>query len=123
MENVPLSMYFIVVWEIFELGYMCGICTIIDINVSRNSRKKLFLLSFVPFSQNDRFYFDLVTLNWYLLPRDCKRNLIILLDCAKKANNFKVADMLPLNMNTYIMVGTDRIPVGYCFFHARYLSF
>lgn len=54
--------------------------------------------------QNDRLYDDLITSQWYLFPNECQNALILLLNSAKYPNSFKVAGVLPLNMNTYIKV-------------------
>lgn len=69
---------------------------------AENAVKKFY--SNISYKQYERLYAELITSKWNLYPAQCQHALIFLLNMAKKRNNLNVAGILPLNMNTYIVV-------------------
>lgn len=59
------------------------------------------------FIQHDRFYQELATCNWYTLPENEQKALILVLNAARNPKNLKIADMFPLNAGTYLTVDFD----------------
>lgn len=49
-------------------------------------------------------YIDLIHSNWYLMPLNEKKAFVLLLNAAKKTEYMHVADVAPLNVNTFKLV-------------------
>lgn len=54
--------------------------------------------------QYDRFYQQLLTIRWNLLPLAKQRAYMLLVNSARNPPNFTIADVMPLNINTYLIV-------------------
>lgn len=72
-----------------------------------NTKYVNFLRSYGFSFQYENVYAEMIASNWFLLPRKCQKALIILMDKAKQPSKFKVAGVLPLNMNTYSIVSYE----------------
>lgn len=59
---------------------------------------------FFLFSKYDHFYDELIACKWYLLPLKEQKVFVLLLNASKKPNNLNVADIMPLNVHTYLIV-------------------
>lgn len=54
--------------------------------------------------QYDRFYNQLITIKWHLLPPAQQRAYLLLVNASRQPPNFVIADVMPLNANTYLIV-------------------
>lgn len=83
------------------------LCMFSETKNAKSYFAKVFTHIFCVFTsqQYERFYETLITCDWHLYPKTSQNAMIFLLTIAKKPNNLNVAGIIPLNMNTYIVVG------------------
>lgn len=54
--------------------------------------------------QHENLYEELISSKWYLWPRECKIALTLLLNSAMSPSTVNVLGVLPLNVNTFLIV-------------------
>lgn len=102
--------------ELGTVAFLCSIGTIFEVVVSNRLTCPLLSLylhykmpSVKSFhSQYDRTYDDIITTNWYLLPRKCQKELIILTQAAMKPHSLSIGGLFPLNIDTFVHVNNLR---------------
>lgn len=110
IDCIPV-LIMITVTELIELAYFCAMGTLVDICVSiaggRSATLIIYILCFI-FLQYQRFYHELIVSKWYMLPLNEQKAFVLLLNAAKRPRNFMIADVIPLNANTYLNVSRAR---------------
>lgn len=120
-EEMPIFLWVMGVLEILLLSYLCGIGTTIEqsvclhlkfISVDR-ARSTWFLITinnnkmrvfFFFLSQSARFYNELLMTKHYLLPSNQQKIYMLIVKDAQRGVQLNVANLAPLNANTYIVV-------------------
>lgn len=119
---MPISLYVMITGELVELSYYCIVGTVVDVCVSELIIIKFMSLFYFFYifcfnvlkMQYDRFYTALITCDWNLYPKSSQNAMIFLLNMAKKPNKMNVAGIIPLNMNTYVVVSLILVVTEIC---------
>lgn len=103
--DIPVFIPTIALIELFELGFLCAMGSLVDYCVSEFlylSRYSMFLSIF--FVQNERIFAELLNFKWYLLPSMEQKTYLLMVNASNKARNIRVANVATLNVNIYLIV-------------------
>lgn len=54
--------------------------------------------------QFDKLFDEIQFLKWYVLPKPCHKDMVMMFNLAEKPVRLTILDILPLNMDTFVIV-------------------
>lgn len=101
---------FVILSEAGAVFNFCAIGTIFEIFVCISvdsiacSQKYSFKKKKYVFFQFDKLLDEIQFLKWYMLPKHCHKNMVMMFRLAGKPVRLTILDILPLNMDTFVIV-------------------